>query len=143
MSDRTPPRASVAPDPVTGSPAASGWASWVVFAGVLLILVGAVHVLEGVLALAGAEADGPVLLSDPVARGVLHCLFGLLTGLTGLGLLAGIPAARVAAVLFAALSALGAATSTSAAAAAVLISLDVVVIYAVTTRGGDLRSPAY
>ncbi len=130
---------------MAGLPAARGWAGWVVFAGLVLILVGAGQVLEGVLALSGHRTPEPLLLDDLTTWAVVHLVLALVLVLTGLGLLAGVPAARVGAVILAALSVLANVAFTPAfpAGSAVVIVLDLVVIYAVTVHGGELRSPTY
>jgi uncharacterized membrane protein YtjA (UPF0391 family) len=134
-----------APDPVAGPPAARGWGSWVVFAGLLLILAGAGHALEGVLALGGHTTREPLLLHDLTTWGVVHLVLALVMALTGLGLLAGTPAARVSAALLCGLSVLSNLAFTSAfpAGSAIVVVVDLVVIYAVTVHGGELRAPAY
>src|SRR3954463_11043325 len=85
---------AVVPGEGTARPAAHGWAGWVVFAGVLLILLGAGHVIEGLVALAGHRGGG-VLLVSPTAWGWTSVALGCLGALVGLGLLAGAPVARV------------------------------------------------
>src|SRR3954465_4878281 len=98
--DPGPPRGTTGPhEPPNGPPpvvpgegdarpAAHGWAGWVVFAGVMLILLGAGHVLEGLAALAG-RGGGGVLLVSSTTWGWVSTLLGLTAGLVGLGLLAG------------------------------------------------------
>jgi hypothetical protein len=116
-----------------------------VFAGVVLILLGAGHVLRGVAALARGSAPGGLLVADPAAWGWAHVGLGLAAGLVGLGLLAGAPAARLVAVLVALLSAVAtlASVGDSPARSLVAVALDVIVVYAVTVHGGQLRAPSY
>src|SRR3954453_18626473 len=106
LADSRPPRGTTgAEEPPSGlpavvpgegdaRPAAHGWAGWVVFAGVGLILLGAGHVLEGGAALAGHRGGGALLVSA-TAWGWTSVVLGCLAGLAGLGLLAGAPVARV------------------------------------------------
>ena len=89
----------------------SRWAGWVVFGGVILVLVGAVHIVEGVVAFFkddfyGVDADGLLVPLDYTAWGWFHLVMGLVAVATGIGLLAGSAVARVAAVILAGLSAL-------------------------------------
>ena len=55
MTDTSHPRSSTAPAAVYestgGAPAATGWAGWVVFAGVMLVMLGLFHIIEGLVAL--------------------------------------------------------------------------------------------
>jgi hypothetical protein len=145
MATNTPPERAVVPDAVGGRPAASGWSSWVMFAGVLLILLGGFHALEGIAALSGRGTAGGALVDDATVSGWLHLVLGVVGALIGLGLLAGNAAARVGAVVLAALSAVGNLTLVSASpvGALLLVAVDVLVIYAVIVHGGDLRSPSY
>src|SRR3954462_9456565 len=104
--DPGPPRGTTVPhEPPSGlpavvpgegdaRPAAHGWAGWVVFAGVLLILLGVGHVIEGVGALA-RRCGGGGLIASPTAWGWTWVVLGFLIGLVGLGVLAGATLARV------------------------------------------------
>jgi hypothetical protein len=133
----------VVPGEGDARPAAHGWAGWVVFAGVLLILLGAGHVIEGLVALAGGGSDG-VLLVSSTTWGWVSVVLGIIGGLVGLGLLAGAPVARVLGVLLALVSAVvNLAALRDSPAAAVVVAVDVVVVYAITVHGGELRSTAH
>jgi hypothetical protein len=137
----TPP--TVIPGEGTARPAAHGWAGWVVFAGVLLILLGAGHVIEGLVALAGHRGGG-VLLVSPTAWGWTSVALGCLGALVGLGLLAGAPVARVLGIGLALASAVvNLASLSGSPGAAVLVAVDVVVVYAIAVHGGELRAAAY
>jgi hypothetical protein len=110
---------------------------------VLLILLGAGHVLEGLAALAGRRGGGALLISAP-AWGWTSVVLGVAGGLVGLGLLAGARVARVLAVLLAVVSAVAnLASLRDDPAAVVRIVVDVLVIYAVTLHGGELRATPY
>ena len=113
------------------------------FTGVLLILLGALHVVRGLGALAGWRDGGDLLVSSS-AWGWTSVVLGVAGGLVGLGLLAGARIARVLAVLFALVSAvLHVASLHDSPGAAVVVAVDVLVVYAVTVHGGELRAPAY
>lgn len=140
-------RPSVVPDVADGPPAAHGWASWVVFAGVMLILVGLFHVVEGIAALAGASGHvaRALVITDAGTWGWVHVALGICCGLVGLWLLAGIPLARFVAVVLVLLSAVSNLAYSGAfpIGSAVVIAVDVVVIYAIVVHGGELRAPSY
>lgn len=143
------------PDPATefvygGPPAATGWAGWVVFAGVLMILLGAFHAIEGVVALLRDEVylvrpGGLVVHVSYTTWGWLHLVLGIVAALTGLGLLAGNIVARIVGVGIAVLSAIVnlAFVSAQPVWSVVVIALDVVIIYAITVHGRELNSPTY
>jgi hypothetical protein len=134
---------AVVPGEGDARPAAHGWAGWVVFAGVVLILVGAGHVIEGLVALARGKGGG-VLLVSSTTWGWASIVLGVIGGLAGLGLLAGAPVARVVGVLLAVVSAVtNLASLRGSPGGVVVVALDVVVVYAITVHGGELRSTAY
>jgi hypothetical protein len=141
--------ASGPPDVVPGEgpdrPAAHGWGSWVIAAGIVLVLVGAYHVVEGVVALAGGDAGAALLFTDPTAWGWAHVTLGVAAGLAGLGVLAGLPTARVLGVVFAVLSVAAniAYLGVTPVASIVVIAVDVVLIYALAAHGGQLRATSY
>src|SRR4051794_6479065 len=141
--DRTSAPPPVVPDPVDGLPAARGWAGWVVFAGMLLILLGAFHVLEGIAVLAGARPDD-LPPGGAATWGWGAVALGVVAAGIGLGLLAGSPTARVLGVLIAGLSAVGELLISPAftAGSVVVVAVDVLCIYAITVHGGELRAPS-
>jgi hypothetical protein len=125
----------------------SAWTGWVVFAAVLLVLVGLLQVLQGVVALFDDDfylvgSDGLAVPVDYTVWGVLHLLVGILACLIGVGLLSGNMVARGAAVLLAGFSALANLAFLTAYPvwSLAVIALDVVVIYAVVVHGGELES---
>ena len=133
---------SVVPGEGEARPAAHGWAGWVVFAGVLLILFGLGHVLQGLAALVTGE--GGELLGSSAVSGWTLVVLGIAGGLVGLGLLAGATVARALAVLLALISAVvNLASVPDSPGAVVIVAVDVVVVYAVTVHGSELRAPSY
>jgi len=122
------------------------WAGWVICAVAVMAIVGVWHVVTGLVALLseGAFVVGRDRLVVPVgyaAWGWLHILLGVVVVVAAVGLLVGRRWARVLAVVAAFASAvvnvgfLAAAPGTSA----VSVGFDVLVIYAVTVHGGELR----
>src|SRR3954453_162026 len=68
----------------------SGWAGWVLFGGVMLILIGIVHVVQGIVALVNDDyylvtKDGLVLNLDFTSWGWTHLVLGVLIGVVGVG----------------------------------------------------------
>ena len=128
----------------------SGWAAWVVFGGVMLILVGTFHVVQGLVALVNDDyylvtRDGLVVKFDFTSWGWVHLVLGIVAGLTGIGLMAGNSVARVAGVVFAVLSALVNLVFIAAYPlwSVIIIALDVIVIYAIIVHGRELRASPY
>jgi hypothetical protein len=133
-----------------GPPAATGWAGWVVFAGVMLILVASFQVIQGLVALfdKGYYLVGPRGLIVNVSYNVwgwTHLVLGVIAGLTGLGLLAGNMLARVVGVIIAMLSAFVNLAFIAAAPvwSSIIIAVDVFAIYAIIVHGRELKSPPY
>ncbi len=90
---------------------ATGWVAWVLFGGIMLVLLGALHLTVGLVALlrpefiAGDRADQ--LLDIPLTSiGWLHVGLGVLALVSGVGLIRGLTWARVVSVVLALLAAL-------------------------------------
>jgi hypothetical protein len=125
----------------------TGWAGWVVFGGVMLIMMGAFQVTMGLVALFNdgfyaVRSDGLVVDVDYNTWGWIHIIIGLVGVLVGVGLMAGNMAARIAGVVIAFLSALANLAFTSAYPvwSVMVIVLDVIVIYAIIVHGRELKS---
>ena len=119
----------------------SAWTGWLVFAGVLMVMTGALNATKG---LAGVLADefyvvapAEVLALDFTAWGWLHIAVGCLVALTGAALLAGARWARPVTVVVVVLNAVAqvAWVTVYPVWSAVVITLCVVVIWAVVLHG--------
>src|SRR5690242_20093274 len=131
-------------------PPATGWAGWVVFGGVMLIMVGLFQAIQGLVALFDdgfylVRASGLVVDVNYNTWGWTHLAIGVIAALTGLGLLAGNIVARVLGVVIAVLSALVNLAFISAYPvwSTIVIALDVIVIYAIIVHGRELKSEQY
>jgi hypothetical protein len=129
------------------APAPTAWTGWVVFASVMMVLLGFFQAIQGLVALVDdtwyhVTAGGLVVRADYTTWGWTHLLLGVLILISGVGVLAGNLAARAVAVVLAVLSALvnllfiGAYPIWSV----LIITVDVLVIYALTVHGRELRS---
>jgi hypothetical protein len=125
----------------------TGWAGWVVFGGVMLIMMGAFQITTGLVALFddgfyAVRSDGLVVNVDYNTWGWIHIIIGLVGILVGVGLMAGNMAARIAGVVIAFLSALVNLAFTSAYPvwSVMVIVLDVIVFYAIIVHGRELKS---
>jgi len=136
-----------APMDTTGyNDAPSAWAGWVVFGGVMLIMLGAFQVVEGLVALFddgfyAVRPNGLVVNVDYNTWGWIHTIIGVVGILAGIGLLAGNLAARIVGVIIAGLSALVNLAFISAYPvwSTIVIALDVIVIYAILVHGRELK----
>ncbi|GEL19774.1 DUF7144 family membrane protein [Pseudonocardia asaccharolytica] len=125
----------------------SGWAGWVVFSGVMMIVVGAFQVIQGIVALvdSGYYLVGPnglVVNVDYNAWGWLHLILGVLAVAVGIGLMKGNTAARVVGVVLAALSAIVNLAFIAAYPvwSTIIIAVDIIVIYAIIVHGRELKN---
>ncbi|HEX5857867.1 MAG TPA: hypothetical protein VFY91_07155 [Microbacterium sp.] len=122
------------------------WVGWVVFAGVILLVSGLFSVIQGIVALVGPDAyfavtDGSLFLFDAQGWGWWNIIVGVLLLLTGAALFAGQTWARVVAVILVVLSAVGQLLLIPAQPwwSLIIIAVDVLVIYALTVHGAELR----
>ena len=129
------------------APEPTGWVGWVVFGAVMMVTVGLLHVLEGFVALFKdsyflVAKSGLVVSMDYTAWGWIHILAGLVVAGTGVALFTGRTWARVVAVVVALLSILVTFSFTNAYPlwSAIMITLDAVIIYAVTVHGREMQS---
>ncbi|MBW6433602.1 hypothetical protein KZ829_07565 [Actinoplanes hulinensis] len=124
----------------------TGWVGMVVFAGVMLLMLGAFQAIEGVVALFREDfflttSNGLVVPVNFTAYGWTHIVIGLIAVGTGLGLLAGQMWARVVGVIIAVLSALANLAFLPAYPvwSSIVIAIDVLVIYALTAHGREIK----
>jgi hypothetical protein len=123
------------------------WTGWVVFAAFMLIMGGAFQAVEGLVALFDdgfyhVTDNGLVIDLDYTVWGWTHLLLGALLILAGVGVLAGNIVARAVAVGLAGLSALVNMVFIEAYPiwAVIIITVDVLVIYALVVHGREVRS---
>jgi hypothetical protein len=126
----------------------TGWAGWAVFAGIVLIIAGAFDALLGLTAiLAPAEkfiaaGDAYLLLFNVVGWGWWHLIIGLALVLVGIFVLRGATWARVIAIILVAINAISqlALLGVQPWWSLAVLALDIVVIYALTVHGKELKS---
>jgi hypothetical protein len=149
MTDLGSSRPDVAPSRVADdtAPAPTAWTGWVVFASVMMVLLGSFQAIQGLVALFDdtwyhVTASGLVVNADYTAWGWTHLLLGVLILISGFGVLAGNLAARAVAVVLAVLSALVNLLFIEAYPiwSVLIFTVDVLVIYALTVHGRELRS---
>ncbi len=150
MADTERSRSTAHPDPTTRDGAyrpdrPSAWVGWVAFAGVMLLLAGIFQIIDGLVALFDdgyyvVRPDGLVVNVDYTAWGWLHLLIGVVAVGAGFGLMSGRLWARTVAIAVAVVSAIVnfAFIGAYPVWAIILITIDVLVIYAVAAHGGEL-----
>jgi hypothetical protein len=145
-----PEQAAADERPPTDQGPPTAWAGWVVFGGVMMIMLGLVQVIQGLVALVEDEyylvtRNGLVVSVDYTTWGWTHLVLGIIAGLTGAGLLAGNTAARIVGVVIAVVSALVNLAFMPAYPlwSIIVITLDVIVIFAIVVHGRELKSPSY
>ena len=124
----------------------SGWTGWIVFAGVMMLMMGAFHVIQGLVALFQdtyylVGQEGLVVQVDYTTWGWVHTILGAVVILAGVALLAGQMWARVIAIILAFGSALVNIAFLGAYPlwSITMIAIDVLVIYAVTMHGKEMK----
>ena len=131
------------------SPPPTGWTGWVAFAAMMMFLLGSFQAVQGFVAIFDegfyhTTENGLVVHVDYTAWGWAHLLLGVLIFVSGLGVLAGNLAARTLAVGLAGLSALANLLFVEAYPiwSILVITIDVLVIYALTVHGRELKDAA-
>ena len=125
----------------------TGWVGWGIFAAIVLLIGGILDTLHGLQALIGPDTayflgEAGLFSIDVEAWGWWHLISGLLLVLVGLALLGGATWARVIAIILVALNAIGQLTLLGAQPwlSAILLALDILVIYALTVHGRELKA---
>jgi hypothetical protein len=127
----------------------SAWVGWIMFAGWMLILLGCFHVIQGLVALFRDEVyvvgqSGLVLNVDYTVWGWVHLVGGVVAILAGIAVNRGRMWARIVAASVAFVSALVNAAFLPAYPiwSAILIAIDIVIIWAVTVHGSEMKEAA-
>jgi hypothetical protein len=128
------------------------YSGWVIFAAIMLIIVGVLNVIWGIAAIADSKffvQDQKYIISNLHLWGWITLIVGVLQLLAGFSLWSGNIYGRVMAILFASLSALAALLSIPAYPfwSLAIFALDIIIIYQVSLYGGagvesDDRDPA-
>jgi len=131
------------------SPDPTGWTGWVVFAAFMMILVGSFQAIEGLVAIFDkgyyqVRESGLVIHVDYTVWGWVHLLLGVVLIAAGVGVLSGNVLARTAGVVLAGVSALLNVLFIAAYPfwSVIIVTVDVLVIYALIVHGRELRDTA-
>ena len=124
----------------------TGWVGWISFAGVLMVLVGVFHIIDGLVALFEDDyflvgRSGLVVNVDFTTWGWVHLIAGVVIVVAGCVVFTGKVWARAIGVLLAMASAI---VNVGFLAAyplwsATMITIDMLVIWALTVHGGEMR----
>jgi hypothetical protein len=130
----------------TSAATSDRWAGWVVFASIMLCVIGALNVVQGLVALTNdtyflVRADDHLLLTDFTGWGIVLLVWAAVQIAAGLGLNSGHGWARVLAVVAACVSILIQILFLSAYPiwSTIIIAIDVFVIFALTARWAEAR----
>lgn len=125
----------------------TGWVGWGVFASLILITAGVFDAVYGLAALIGPDSayflgsEGNLFLLDIQGWGWLHLLWGVAFIVVGFSLLTGATWARVVAVILAISNGVLqlALLPVQPWWSLIVITLDILVIYALTVHGRELK----
>lgn len=124
----------------------SGWVGWVAFAGIMMVLLGTFHIIDGLIALFNDKyflvtQSGLAVSVDFTMWGWVHLIGGVVIVAAGIGVFSGRVWARGLGVVVAMVSAIINLGFLSAYPvwSSIMILIDVLVIWALTVHGGELR----
>ncbi|WP_285115446.1 hypothetical protein [Leifsonia sp. fls2-241-R2A-40a] len=126
----------------------TGWVGWIYFAGILLLLGAAIDIFYGIMAIVGPNTayfvgpQGRAASFDVAGWGWWSLIVGLVMVVLAFFLLTGRAWARIVVAIVVAINAVSHVMSLPAQPwwSLVMIALDVLVIYAVTVHGREVRS---
>lgn len=125
----------------------TGWAGWGVFAAVVLLIAGVIDAFHGLQALIGPDTafflgEAGLFSINIQGWGWWHLISGALLIIVAIALLGGATWARVVAIILVALNAIGQLTLIAVQPwlSLAVLALDVLVIYALTVHGRELKA---
>lgn len=124
----------------------TGWVGWIWFAGVMMMLAGGLEFMHGLIAAINDEwvvwGNRADLYLDLSTWGWVHMILGAVVFLAGIGVLSGNILARIVGVALACLSLIANFLFLPAFPvwAVVVIVIDLLVIYALTVHGREVRA---
>ena len=128
---------------------ATGWVGWARFAAVMIIVNGIFGVIQGLVALLAPDpyfvvTRGSLFLFNLTGWGWWTLIIGVLLILIGIAVLMGATWARVIAIILVIVGAVGQLLLLPAQPwwSSITIGVDILIIYALTVHGRELRSAA-
>lgn len=128
--------------------ATTGWVGWGWFAAIVIIIAGVFDALYGLVAILMPQSsyfvvsEGGLLLFDVSGWGWWHLILGIALILIGLALISGATWARVVAIILVAFNGLSqlALLPVQPWWSIIVLTLDILVIYALTVHGRELKT---
>ena len=123
----------------------TGWTGWITFAAIMMIIAGSLNALYGLIAVINDEwvvwTNRASLYLDISQWGWVHLIVGLVVLFSGIGLFSGHFLARTVGVIAVAISLMSNFFFLPAYPlwAIVVITIDVLVIWALTAHGSEMR----
>lgn len=123
----------------------TGWVGWAFFAGFMMVIMGVLQSIAGLTALLNSEwlvvGAERLLVFDFTTWGWAHLLLGVVVLAAGFSVLHGAVWARTVGVVLAAVSLVAnlAYVNTYPVWSIAVMVIDVLIIYALTVHGGELR----
>lgn len=123
----------------------TAWTGWINFAGFMMILMGSLQAVAGLAALLNNEwllvTESRLIVFDFTTWGWIHLLIGAVVFSAGFAVMNGAVWARLIGVIIAMISIVAnlAYANTYPIWAIAVVVIDVLIIYALTVRGGDAR----
>jgi hypothetical protein len=146
---RTQGRASERADGSHREAGPTAWVGWIMFAGIMMIMLGTFEAIAGLVALFNDKyylvgRNGLAVSVDYTTWGWVHLLLGIVVAAAGLGVMVGQMWARVVGIVVALLSAIVNIAFLSAypIGSTIIIAVDVLVIYALTVHGKETKAGA-
>jgi hypothetical protein len=128
-----------------GRTASAAWFGWIIFAGTMLVMIGALNVLEGIVALVNDNrlviAPDRLYVVDVTGWGWTILIFGAVMIAAGIGLFTGRTWARITAIVLVGLHAISQIGWLAAFPiwSLLMIALDTTVLFALTARWSAVR----
>ena len=125
----------------------TGWTGWITFAAIMMMISGGLNALYGLIGIVNDEwvvwTNRGSLYIDITKWGWIHLVVGLVVLFSGIGLLSGKMFARIVGVIAVAVSMMSNFFFIPAYPlwAMIVLTLDVLVIWALTAHGKEMREP--
>jgi hypothetical protein len=132
-------------DQTTGYDQRTGWTGWIAFAGVMMVIGGALNLLYGIIAAVNDDwavwTNRTVVYLDVSEWGWAHIVLGAIVLLSGIGVFSGNILARTVGVIVASISLLVNFFFLPVYPlwSLIVITIDVLVIWALTAHGREMR----
>jgi hypothetical protein len=124
----------------------TGWTGWIVFAGLMLMIVGTLNAINGLIAIINDDwvvfTNNDSVSIDVTGWGWIHLILGVVVILAGVGVFSGNVLARTVGVVVAGISVIANFLWLPVYPiwSTIIIAVDVLVIWALTAHGSEMRT---